>query len=306
VPFGCMMTYRSRLQLPVSAPASSARADRPRPVPIFCNDAEELLLPDLARAQQAHLPSRYGFRVRASVQLQILGGETRDIPSDGTPHKLTLDLNGRLVAKLAFWVSSEQDCHLRLTNRDSKGAVTVLVPDHRLNDSRPFVVLAHHPPVRVPPESEQPTPPKRRRRSVSLATGSEHERRSGNKSYAIGVTNGAIYEARYSLPLLRLQVGRWLVCAPVDPMLQDFELDFSPRPAVLDGSFEHATPIRDPERTHSLCTILQPACSVKKQVRLRLYVRSQREDVGHKVASASNSTVTNRGLRAATFWDQPG
>ncbi len=299
MPIGCMMTYRSRLQLPVSAPASS--------VPIFCNDAEELLLPDLAlslaRAEQAHLPSRYGFRVRASVQLQILGGETRDIPSDGTPHKLTLDLNGRLVAKLAFWVSSEQDCHLRLTNRDSKGAVTVLVPDHRLNDSRPFVVLAHHPPVRVPPESEQPPPPKRRRRSVSLATGSEHERRRGTKSYAIGVTNGAIYEARCSLPLLRLQVGRWLVCAPVDPMLQDFELDFSPRPAVLDGSSEHATPIRDPERTHSLCTILQPACSVKKQVRLRLYVRSQRED---KVASASNSTVTNRGLRAATFWDQPG
>ncbi len=74
------------------------------------------------------------------------GRETRGIPCDGTPHKLTLDLNrrlnGRLVAKLAFWVSSEQpeDCNLRITNRDSKDTVTVLVPDHRLSDSKPLVV----------------------------------------------------------------------------------------------------------------------------------------------------------------------
>ena len=206
-----MITYRSRLQLPVSAPASFARADRPLPVPSFCTDAEEPQMPDfttlLARAQHAqhaHLPSRYGFRVRASVQ--ILGGETRDIPCDhcdGAPHKLTLDLNGRLVAKLAFWVSSEQDCNLRITNRDSKDTVAVLVPDHRLNDSKPFVILAHRPPVRVPPESEQPPPPKRRLRSASLATESKLERRCGTASYSIGVTNGAIYEVSHSWPLLR-------------------------------------------------------------------------------------------------------
>ena len=167
----------------LSAPSGSARADRPLPVaqpPRFVTDAEETQLSDLARMQQAHLPSGHGFRV--SVQLQILGGETRDIPCDGTPHKLTLDLNGRLVAKLAFWVSSEQDCDVRITNRDSKETVTVLVPDHRLNDSKRFLVLAHQPPVRAPPELEQPPPPKRRLRSVSLANQSEQQRRSGTKS----------------------------------------------------------------------------------------------------------------------------
>ena len=148
-----------------------------------------------------------------SVQLQILGGETRDIPCDGTPHKLTLDLHGRLVAKLAFWVSSEQDCDVRITNRDSKNTVTVLVPDYRLNDSKPFVVLAHHPPVRAPPELEQPPPPKRRLRSVSLANQSEQEqRRSGTKSYAIGVTNGASYEVRCSSPFCACDlVAGWYV-----------------------------------------------------------------------------------------------
>ena len=239
--------------------------------------------------QQAHLPSGHGFRV--SVQLQILGGETRDIPCDGTPHKLTLDLNGRLVAKLAFWVSSEQDCDVRITNRDSKDTVTVLVPDHRLNDSKPFLVLAHHPPVRAPPELEQPPPPKRRLRSVSLANQSEQQRRSGTKSYAIGVTNGAIYEVRYSSPFCACElVAGWYVPSWLY-ILQDFELDFSPRSAVLpDGAVEHATPICDPESTppsNSLCTILQPACSVKKQVCLRLHVRSQLEDVCHKVVSVS-------------------
>ena len=233
-----------------------------------------------------------------SVQLQILGGETRDIPCDGTPHKLTLDLHGRLVAKLAFWVSSEQDCDVRITNRDSKNTVTVLVPDYRLNDSKPFVVLAHHPPVRAPPELEQPPPPKRRLRSVSLANQSEQEqRRSGTKSYAIGVTNGASYEVRCSSPFCACDlVAGWYVPSWFY-ILQDFELDFSPRSAVLPaGAVQHATPICDPESStppsNSLCTILQPACSVKKQICLRLHVKSQLEDVCHKVVSVrvSNST----------------
>ena len=66
---------------------------------------------DLARMHASHLPPECDFRVR--VQVQIIGGETREIPADTECHELALDLNGRRMAKFVLWVQSEQDCYHR-------------------------------------------------------------------------------------------------------------------------------------------------------------------------------------------------
>ena len=159
------------------------------------------------------LASQGGVRVR--VQMQIIGGETRELPCDGQCHEWALDLNGRRMAKLVLWVQSEQECYLCVTNRDSNGAVAALVPNPRLEGSQPFIVLANHPPARVPPErqdppeqqtaarrlsSQQPT------RSLSLTVRppegrSKLEPRSATKSYNFAVTQGALYEVRHGFPL---------------------------------------------------------------------------------------------------------
>ena len=106
----------------------------------------------LARMQTSHLRSELEFGVR--VQVQIIGGETREIPVDAECHELALDLNGRRMAKLALWVQSEQECYLCVTNRDSNGVVRTLVPNPQLDGTKPFIVLANHPPARVPPERQ--------------------------------------------------------------------------------------------------------------------------------------------------------
>ena len=158
----------------------------------------------LARMQASHLRSELEFRVR--VQVQIIGGETREIPVDAECHELAIDLNGRRMAKLALWVQSEQECYLCVTNRDSNGAVAALVPNPQLHGTKPFIVLANHPPARVPPErqlpSEQQTaacrlPSQHPNRSKSR---SKLEPRSAAKSCAIGVTQGALYEVRHGCP----------------------------------------------------------------------------------------------------------
>ena len=89
--------------------------------------------------------------------MRVIGGETREIPVDAECHELALDLNGRRMAKLALWVQSEQECYLCVTNRDSNGAVAALVPNPQLDGSKPFIVLANHPPARVPPKRQIPS-----------------------------------------------------------------------------------------------------------------------------------------------------
>ena len=168
-----------------------------------------------ARMHASHLPPECEFRVR--VQVQIIGGETREIPGDTECHELSLDLNGHRMAKLVLWIQSEQECYLCVTNRDSNGAVTALVPNPQLDGAKPFIVLANHPPVRVPPERQIPPEQqasKRRLRSLSETVRppedrSKLESRSATKSYSIGVAQGALYEVRHGRPRpsVRLRVG---------------------------------------------------------------------------------------------------
>ena len=171
------------------------RAVRPcKPRSFFTDVGSELTTRGSARMQASHLPPECDFRVR--VQVQLIGGETREIPGDAECHELALDLNGRRMAKFVLWVQSEHECYLCVTNRDSNGAVAALVPNPRLDCSKPFIVLANHPPARVPPERqaqpEQQTPARRlpsQQPTCSL------------KSFAIGVTQGALYEVRHGCPL---------------------------------------------------------------------------------------------------------
>jgi hypothetical protein len=165
----------------------------------------------------SHLPPECEFRVRVQVQheVQLVGGETREIPGDTECHELALDLNGRRMAKFVLWVQSEQECYLCVTNRDSNGAVAALVPNPRLEGSQPFIVLANHPPARVPPERQDPpeqqTPARRLpsqqpTRSLSLTVRPPEDRsklepRSATKSYNFAVTQGALYEVRHGRPL---------------------------------------------------------------------------------------------------------
>jgi len=189
------------------------RAVRPCSPPSFFTDVgKERTMRGLARMQASHLRSELDFRVR--VQVQLIGGETRKIPGDAECHELALDLNGRRMAKFVLWVQSEQECYLCVTNRDSNGAVAALVPS-RLDCSKPFIVLANHPPARVPPERqappEQQTPARRLpsqqpTRSLSLTVRPPENRskldpRSASKSCAIGVMQGALYEVRHGRPL---------------------------------------------------------------------------------------------------------
>ena len=170
-------------------------------------------MPDLARMHASHLPPECEFRVR--VQVQIIGGETREIPADTECHELALDLNGRRMAKLVLWIQSEQECYLCVTNRDSNGAVTALVPNPQLDGSKPFIVLANHPPVRVPPEWQVPPEQqasKRRLRSLSETVQPPEDRsklgsRGATKSHAIGITQGALYEVRHGRPLCACELA---------------------------------------------------------------------------------------------------
>ena len=169
--------------------------------------------------QASHLRSELEFRVR--VQVQIIGGETREIPADTECHELGLDLNGRRMAKLVLWIQSEQECYLVVTNRDSNGAVRTLVPNPQLDGSKPFIVLANHPPARVPPERqappEQQTPARRLpsqqpTRSLSLTVRPPENRsilepRSATKSHAIGIAQGALYEVRHGRPLCACELA---------------------------------------------------------------------------------------------------
>lgn len=194
----------------------ATQAVRPRAVrpPSFFTDVgNELTTRGSARMHASHLPPGCEFRVR--VQVQIIGGETREIPGDTECHELALDLNGRRMAKFVLWVQSEQECYLCVTNRDSNGAVAALVPNPRLDGSKPFIVLANHPPARVPPERQDPPeqqtpvrrlPSQQPTRSLSLLGRppegrSKLEPRSASKSCAIGVIQGALYEVRHGRPL---------------------------------------------------------------------------------------------------------
>ena len=196
------------------------RAVRPCSPPSFFADVgNELKIRDLARMQASYLPSECHFRVR--VQVQIIGGETREIPGDTDCHELALDLNGRRMAKLVLWVQSEQECYLVVTNRDSNGAVRALVPNPQLDGSKPFIVLANHPPARVPPERQVPPvqqtaacrlPSQDPKRSLSVTVRppegrSIPEPRSATKSCAIGVTQGALYEVRHGRPLCACELA---------------------------------------------------------------------------------------------------
>jgi len=200
--------------------AVRARAVRPCSPPSFFTDlGSELTTIGLARVQASHLPPECEFRVR--VQVQLIGGETREIPGDTECHELALDLNGRRMAKFVLWVQSEQECYLCVTNRDSNGAVRTLVPNPRLEGSQPFIVLAKHPPARVPPERqvspEQQTPARRLssqhpKRSFSVTVRppegrSKLEPRSATKSCAIAVTQGALYEVRHGRPLCACELA---------------------------------------------------------------------------------------------------
>ena len=124
------------------------RAVRPcKPRSFFTDVGSELTTRGLARVQASHLPPECEFRVR--MQVQLIGGEAREIPGDAECHELALDLNGRRMAKFVLWVQSEQECYLCVTNRDSNGAVAALVPNPRLDCSKPFIVLANHPPLQL-------------------------------------------------------------------------------------------------------------------------------------------------------------
>jgi hypothetical protein len=194
--------------------AGRPRAVRPcKPRSFFTDVGSELTTRGLARVQASHLPPECDFRVR--MQVQLIGGEAREIPGDAECHELALDLNGRRMAKLVLWVQSEQECYLCVTNRDSNGAVAALVPNPRLDCSKPFIVLANHPPARVPPERQAPArrlPSQQPTRSLSLTVRPPENRskldpRSATKSFAIGVTQGALYEVRHCCPLF---LARWI------------------------------------------------------------------------------------------------
>ena len=186
----------------------ATQAVRPRAVrpPSFFTDVgNELTMRDSARMHASNLPPGCEFWVR--VQVQIIGGETREISGDTECHELALDLNGRRMAKLVLWIQSEQECYLCVTNRDSNGAVTALVPNPQLDGAKPFIVRANHPPSRVPSE-----PPARRLRSVTVQPPEDRsklESRGATKSHAIGITQGALYEVRHGRhrPSVRLRVG---------------------------------------------------------------------------------------------------
>jgi hypothetical protein len=162
-----------------AARAAAARAQHGAQS-FFC-DVSEHLKAEIRAAEWhpsagtlAPLPSvlEDGFRVR--VQLQIIGGETREIPCEAAS-ELALDLNGNQVAPVVFWVQSEQDCLLRVANRDSHGNFSVLVPTRRgdeVGGSDPFLVPARQPPVRVP---KVPDGVAARRASRSNAIGIERE-----------------------------------------------------------------------------------------------------------------------------------
>ena len=242
----------------------------------------------------SHLPPECEFRVR--VQVQLVGGETREIPGDTECHELALDLNGRRMAKFVLWVQSEQECYLCVTNRDSNGAVAALVPNPRLDGSKPFIVLANHPPARVPPERQDPPeqqtpvrrlPSQQPTRSLSLTVRPPEDRsklepRSATKSYNFAVTQGALYEVRHGCPLCACELDLAMNCETYsNAMLQDFELAFFPRCVhvrTLDVGCEHppATPIDDLNRQRQGSAgsppISQPACSYQRKVVLRLYV----------------------------------
>ena len=167
-------------------------------------------MPDLARMRASHLPSECEFRVR--VQVQIIGGETREIPADTEWHELALDLNGRRMAKLVLWIQSEQECYLCVTNRDSNGAVRTLVPNPQLDGSKPFILRANHPPARAPPET-----PARRLRSLSETFRPPEDRcklesRSATKSHAIGIAQGALYEVRHGRPPCACELASAVGC----------------------------------------------------------------------------------------------
>ena len=182
------------------------RAVRPcKPRSFFTDVGSELTTRGSARMQASHLPPECDFRVR--VQVQLIGGEAREIPGDAEYHELALDLNGRRMAKLVLWIQSEQECYLCVTNRDSNGAVTALVPNPQLDGAKPFIVLANHPPVRVPSE-----PPARRQRSLSETVlppegRSKLDPRSATKNHAIGITQGALYEVSHGRPLCACELA---------------------------------------------------------------------------------------------------
>jgi hypothetical protein len=144
------------------------------------------------------LPAAFkgGFRVR--VHLQIIGGETREIPSDGQCHEWALDLNGRRMSTVFFWVESECDCFLRVSNRDSEGSASVLLPT-QLDGGMPFLVLAHQPPVRVPPQRNP-------------CCTSEKVSQGASKSYAIGLQRGALFEVSSHRPLYAKKVTVLQAC----------------------------------------------------------------------------------------------
>ena len=194
----------------VSHALQAVRPRAVRPPSFFTEVGNERTMRGSARMHASHLPPECEFWVR--VQAQIIGGETREIPADTECHELALDLNGRRMAKLVLWIQSEQECYLCVTNRDSNGAVTALVPNPQLDGSKPFIVLANHPPVRVPPERQVPPEQqasKRKIRSVTVQPPEDRsklESRSATKSYSIGVAQGALYEVRHR-PSVRLRVG---------------------------------------------------------------------------------------------------
>jgi hypothetical protein len=185
----------------------ATQAVRPRvvrPPSFFTDVGRELTTRGSARMHASHLPPECKFWVR--VQVQIIGGETREILGDTECRELALDLNGRRMAKLVLWIQSEQECYLCVTSRDSNGAVTALVPNPQLDGSKPFIVRANHPPVRVPPERQVPEQQtsKRKIRSVTVRPPEDRsklESRSATKSYAIGIPQGALYEVRHGRPV---------------------------------------------------------------------------------------------------------
>ena len=82
----------------------AVRPQAVRPPSFFTDVGTEIKMPDLARMRASHLPSECEFRVR--VQVQMIGGETREILVPGNTEclELALDLNGRRMAQLALWV----------------------------------------------------------------------------------------------------------------------------------------------------------------------------------------------------------